>query len=61
MLVAALVLLAITAPVHVGAYIPAVPVNDTSELDGSADTLHLAFYNGVYKFIVSSELAVELC
>ncbi|GJN92575.1 hypothetical protein Rhopal_005605-T1 [Rhodotorula paludigena] len=59
LLVAALVLLASIAPVHVGAYIPAVPVNDTSELDGSADTLHLAFYNGVYNTPVSRQLLAQ--
>lgn len=48
-------------PTLVQAYIPAVPVNDTSSLDSSSDLIHLAFYNGVYKCVrglkVSSALA----
>ncbi|BGP50306.1 hypothetical protein JCM10450v2_006223 [Rhodotorula kratochvilovae] len=46
-------------PTSVHAYIPAVPVNDTSNLDGSQDLLHLAFYNGVFNTPVSRQLWAE--
>jgi len=42
-------ILSLPTPAH--AYIPAVPVNDTSSLDSSSDLLHLAFHNGVYKCV----------
>ena len=36
-------------PLGVEAYIPALPVNDTSALNSSNDILHLYSYNGVFK------------
>jgi hypothetical protein len=45
--VAVAVLFKVPTPAH--AYIPALPVNDTSALDNSDDLLHLASYNGVFK------------
>ncbi|GAA5916830.1 hypothetical protein JCM8208_006996 [Rhodotorula glutinis] len=50
-------ILHLSTPAH--AYIPAVPVNDTSSLDSSSDLLHLAFQNGVYNTPISRQLWAE--
>ncbi|GAA5856817.1 hypothetical protein JCM9279_002028 [Rhodotorula babjevae] len=50
-------ILQLPTPAH--AYIPAVPVNDTSSLDSSSDLLHLAFQNGVYNTPISRQLWAE--
>ncbi|GAA6057881.1 hypothetical protein JCM3770_001814 [Rhodotorula araucariae] len=59
LLVFALVASIFKVPTAVNAYIPAVPVNDTSNLDGSEDLLHLAFYNGVFNTPISRQLWAE--
>ncbi|BGP26476.1 hypothetical protein JCM10295v2_005429 [Rhodotorula toruloides] len=46
-------------PTSAHAYIPALPVNDTSALDNSADLLHLASYNGVFNTGISRQLWAE--
>ncbi|GAA5859488.1 hypothetical protein JCM8547_006846 [Rhodosporidiobolus lusitaniae] len=43
----------------VSAYIPAVPTNETSALDGSDDLLHLAYSAGVYNAKISRQLWQE--
>ncbi|GAA6014970.1 hypothetical protein JCM10207_008689 [Rhodosporidiobolus poonsookiae] len=52
-------LLALCLPRLAEAYIPAVPVNDTSALDSSEDLVHLAFTAGVYNAQVSRQLWQE--
>jgi hypothetical protein len=47
LLAAVAALFKIPTPAH--AYIPALPVNDTSALANSDDLLHLASYSGVFK------------
>ncbi|GAA5993101.1 hypothetical protein JCM10908_003106 [Rhodotorula pacifica] len=46
-------------PLGVEAYIPALPVNDTSALDSSNDILHLYSYNGVFNTFISRQLWAE--
>ncbi|GAA6031613.1 hypothetical protein JCM8097_006549 [Rhodosporidiobolus ruineniae] len=50
---------ALFLPRTVEAYVPAVPTNDTSALDSSDDTLHLAFTAGVYNAKISRQLWQE--
>lgn len=46
-------------PLGVEAYIPALPVNDTSALNSSNDILHLYSYNGVFNTFISRQLWAE--
>ncbi|GAA5867120.1 hypothetical protein JCM3774_004401 [Rhodotorula dairenensis] len=46
-------------PLGVEAYIPALPVNDTSALNSSNDILHLYSYNGVFNTYISRQLWAE--
>ncbi|BGP02160.1 hypothetical protein NBRC10513v2_005806 [Rhodotorula toruloides] len=55
--VAVAALFKVPTPAH--AYIPALPVNDTSALDNSDDLLHLASYNGVFNTGISRQLWAE--